>query len=89
MLGFGVMERGDKEGFRMARTRSEGHSIVLATKDGQTPSFPLPLLYLSPYGVAGDLLLLVIFQDHMWITLSRGGALEVSRASTSQCAHKV
>lgn len=54
----------------------------------QTPSLSLPLPYLSPYRGVGGLIQLVIFQDPMWTTLPRGEALEVSRASTSQCAHK-
>lgn len=57
---FGVTVRVDKEGFQMARTRSEGHSIVLATRDSP---FPLPLLHLFPYRVSGSLILLVISQD--------------------------
>lgn len=42
---FGVTERVDKEGFQMARTRSEGHSIVLATRDSQLRFLPSPCLY--------------------------------------------
>lgn len=55
----------------------------------QTPSFPLSLPPLSPYGAAGNLLLWVISQDPRWTTLPRVGVLEVSRASsTSQCTQK-
>lgn len=54
----------------------------------QILSLPLLLPYLSPYGGKGGFIQLVIFQDPMWTTLSRGRALEVSRARKSQCARK-
>lgn len=72
------------------KVRGAFYSVGHKRRSAQSPSFPLPLLDLSVTvdGVAGDLLLLVIFQEPMWITMSRNGALEVSRASISQCAHK-
>lgn len=44
---FWVTERVDKEGFQMARTSSEGHSIVLATGTVSSDSF-LPLASTPP-----------------------------------------
>lgn len=63
------------------KVRGAFYSVGHNGQSAQTPSLPLPLPYLSPYQGVGGLIQLVIFQDSMWTTLSRGEALEVSRAS--------